>query len=164
MLNEIIQWAALASIVVLLLGLLRQVSAIVPPSRRLPSGPQAGERLPSPLRDALERDPTHRGASGLLVFVSEGCAGCSRLLSVLEAGGSTQNLGDSWVLIVPRSDRGPFVGALEQAGFSILPDESGDFWRTLGVAATPTVMHIDPEGRITYRGVTQDVQQFAAHA
>ncbi len=160
MINEIVQWAFLVVLGLLLLGVLRQVGLMLPPpeSRELASGPSLGGKIPSAL---LTQVRAVRNGSApdrtIVAFVAESCPACQRLLAELPTG---QDRLPEVVLVAKRPTPG-FRVAIETTGYPVIVDESGDLWRSAKVTATPLVMRIRGDGTVEAKEVTHRVDSVA---
>ena len=151
MIGEVFQWALLAALTLVVLGLTRQVALLITPHLRVPdSGPDIGKRL---RREALERvnalAPTSLEHDLTLVFVSESCTGCQRLLGQL----ADQSL-ESMPVVVTKSASPQFTQAISEKGFPLISDEQ--FWHACRVSATPLIVKLNPEGRVVSKEVTSN--------
>jgi hypothetical protein len=151
--NEVAQWMLLFVVGMLLLGVLRQLALMLPAEARTPSRElQTGELLPGKLRRRVHELPLVVGGY-LVAFVSESCRSCERLLSQLESLPREER---PPLILVARGGSPVFVDALRKAGDLVVEDD-GAIWSEVGVAATPTVLHVDSSGRIVRREVTHHV-------
>jgi hypothetical protein len=160
-LNEIAQWVAIALIGFLILGVLRQVSLLLPPAARAAGrGLEVGMRLPkSAMSRLMEVVPDHRDAELLVAFVTENCSGCQQLLGSL--GEWKQALDGRSLVLVTRSASPQFRAAIAEIGVPILHDDGGRVWKAAHVTATPLVLRMDREGRVSDREVTHRVDLVA---
>lgn len=169
MVNEALQWTVIVVVVLLLLGVLRQLAALTPArGRRTESGPPVGKKVPADL--VREISTVLDGASSgsrnarerLVAFVMEGCVGCMRLLADLESGGKPRLVDDTPFVLVARKPTPDFEARLVEAGFLVVPDRTGDVWTNSGITSTPLVMRVDTEGKVLSKAVTVDVTSVAA--
>lgn len=80
MVNEILQWAALAILVLLVLGVMRQTSLLLPAeARAAPSGPPVGHRAPKELLHRLSEGNGSSTEGKVVAFVTEGDGGHQKL-------------------------------------------------------------------------------------
>lgn len=159
--NDVLQWACLAMLGLLVLGLYRQVAVTRPPALRSASDAiVVGRQVPRALLDAVANGVPQLKASGatLLAFVSEGCAGCQRLLADLPKA-----LADVKVptALVVRRPSVSFADALSALPVAVLMDADGSIWSECRVTATPLVVLIDADGDVLRREVTHDVRRVA---
>lgn len=158
MVNEVVQWAMLVMVALALLGVLRQVSVMVPArARAAPSGPEIGSRIDRRLLDEARRQMkpgiSERGA--ILAFVTEQCAGCQHLLaSIPNLDG---HLDDLPLLLVAKTPSPAFRRAIAKTGVPVINDVSGQVWRAARVTATPLVVRLDKSGRVRWKEVTHRV-------
>lgn len=161
MVNEVLQWTVLVVLIVLTLGLLRQLSVMLPPAAGgVGNGPSMGRRAPARLLGQVERAVMNGGlAHGALVaFVTEDCVGCQKLLADVADG--RQKLDGQPLVVVARSPSEQFRAALRETGIAVVHDE-GELWDECRVTATPLVVRIDEKGRIAMKEVTHRVDQLA---
>jgi hypothetical protein len=159
--NETLQWAVIAAVGILLLGMLRQVGLLLPASSRAePSGPPVGRRLPRPVlgRLAAEFPSSSGGEETLLAFVTESCTGCQRLLSSLENGHEAAH---SQLVLVARQPSDGFRRALAELPVSRIDDDSGELWKACRVTATPLLVRLGKGGKVIAKEVTHRVDAFA---
>jgi hypothetical protein len=160
--NEMLQWGALAVVTFLLLGVLRQISLLLPASGEAEhGGPRAGRKLERDTYSALSTplgQPTPN--SFLVAFVTESCAGCQRLL----ARQSEDPISDRSLVVVALKPSDHFAEALGQLGAPWVADTTGDLWKSCGVTSTPLVLEVERGGRVMRKDVAFDVKAFAAAA
>jgi hypothetical protein len=159
--NEVLQWTVLVVLTLLTLGVLRQVSLMLPSTvRGDEGGPSTGRHAPARLLRELEGavGDAARGRGVLVAFVTENCVACQRLLADVSAGRQKLN-GQPLVLVAQRpSDQ--FRTALEETRIPMIADE-GDLWHDCRVASTPLVVRIDEKGRTAMKEVTHRVDAVA---
>jgi hypothetical protein len=159
--NEVFQWSVLVVLTLLVLGVLRQVSLLLPPDRRgAGSGPPTGRRAPARLVEQLERTVAAGGlAQGALVaFVTENCVGCQKLLADVSEG--RQKLNGQPLVLVTHNPSEQFRAALDETQLPVIADE-GELWDACHVTETPLVVHIDERGRTKTKEVTHRVDLVA---
>lgn len=159
MLNELLQWSAIAIMALFLLGALRQIGLMLP-ARTAPSqgGPPEGRKLPKRAYEGLTG--VFGGevpAAFTVAFVSESCAGCQRLLS-RQAESPTKGS----LTIVARDPSAGFSEAIEELDVRWIADVQGEIWDACGVTATPLVLEIERGGRVARKEVTADVSEFVS--
>jgi hypothetical protein len=158
MVNELLQWLVLVVVLLALLGVLRQVSLMLPArARAAPSGPQIGSRIDRRLLDELTAllQPATRRRGAILAFVTEQCTGCQHLLaSIPNINGQ---LGDLPLVLVARSPSDAFQAAISETGIPFIIDVDGRLWRATKVTATPLVVKVDASGRVQWKEVTHRV-------
>lgn len=165
MLNEALQWAVLAIMGLLVLGVLRQVALTLPPeARATSSGPALGRRIPKQLLTELQRvSPNGDVTAGTLVaFITESCIGCQRLLADLTNGNGHRD--DRQLVLIAKSPSQQFFDALAETGIPAIADVTGDLWKRCGVNATPLVIRLDRDSRVEAKEVTHRVDSVAAPA
>jgi hypothetical protein len=161
--NEVLQWAFLTVIAFLMLGALRQISLMLPPSRRAtPSGPRVGDRIPRQLITQLRREfsVSELQTGTLVAFLVENCVGCQQLLTNLVD--QRGDLGSVPVALVTNRPSHQFRRAVSDLGLPVIHDDRGALWDTCGITATPLVLRIDAEGRVLAKEVTHRVEYVAA--
>jgi hypothetical protein len=160
MVNEVLQWILLTALGFLLLGILRQVSLMVPPAARaVPSGPAVGSSLPEEaLRVIRQILPDGSLKSGALVaFVTENCPGCRRLVASLMSPDSVDSLNGQPLILVAKSPSAQFRRALEETAIPVIHDDSEKIWQACDVTATPLVLRLDYDGKVVGKEVTHRV-------
>lgn len=164
MLNEALQWLVLASILVMVLGLYRQVAATMPAAFRSSSGgPSVGRRLP---RNAIEKVNAAFGSASteglLLAFVSENCQACRQLLASLED--SVPAAVKSRLVLVAHDPSPAFEIALLELNIPVIPDVDSELFEACRVTATPLIVEVDASGKVLWKEVTHDVARAAVEA
>ena len=158
MVLEVIQWAVMLVMAVLLLGVIRQLPVIQPMALRAiqATGLPVGERIPKAALKAIEAAiPAGVLPESLVVgFVSENCVACQHLLGNVTRIGS-EALGE--VVLVTRSENPEFVAALRGTGAAVVDDVGGRMWSACGVTATPLLIRIDSQAKIVSKEVTSNV-------
>jgi thioredoxin-related protein len=160
--NEVAQWAVLVAVVVLLLGVLRQVSIVVPANRRgLDQAIPIGKRLARPVLQEVRK--ARNGSTGdsatLVAFVTESCTGCQRLLGRIQAMDDGELR--ARLVVVAKQPSAQFKAALGETGVKTIEDEEGELWEAAGVTATPLILAVDGDGRVIAGEVTHRVEQVA---
>jgi hypothetical protein len=159
--NEVLQWIVLVVLTLLTLGVLRQVSLLLPPSDRgAASGPATGRRAPAQLLRRLEAAVGNGGLErgALVAFVTEDCVGCQRLLADVTEG--RQQLDGQPLVLVAHRPSEEFAAALEESRIPLITDD-GELWQDCRIASTPLVVRIDEKGRIAMKEVTHHVDRMA---
>lgn len=171
MINEVAQWVVLLSIVVLLLGVLRQIGlTLPPPSSGEPAGLPVGGNLPASALRQVRRALSSQTSmdSIVLAFVTEECRGCRSLLASIghataSSNGSAAVAGDPHnginpsVLVIARNPSTPFWNAIVQTGTPAVRDD-GSLWKACHVTATPLLLRIESDGKVVAKGVTDRVE------
>jgi hypothetical protein len=85
-------------------------------------------------------------------------------MSDLQLAGDVREIGPNHLRIVARAPSSAFESSLIEAGFDYLADRAREQWRHLNIHSTPLVVHVDSEGKVLWKGVTQDVRRFAHEA
>lgn len=161
--NEVLQWTVLVILAVLMLGVLRQLALILPPRVRSDAGPDIGKRAPAALLSGVTTAVSNGGFShgAVVAFVAENCAGCQKLLADLSEGRQSAN--GQPVVVVADNPSEAFSAALDETSLPVIEDR-GELWSACGVTATPLVVRIDGDGRITKKEVTHRVDEVAHSA
>lgn len=157
MANEIVQWIAILTLGLLVLGAFRQISLMLPAEdRAIPSGPPVGKRLPGDVvrRLSLETLAAEDGAA-IVAFVSESCAGCQSLLTTL---GETAPRN---MVLVAKDPSPHFRAALDELPVPVVTD-AGAIWEACGVTSTPLLVRTDGRGRVAAKEVTHHVDALAS--
>jgi hypothetical protein len=159
--NEVIQWTLLVMLAVLMLGVLRQLSLLMPSTARgAESGPPMGRHAPRRLLHELEHAVGTDGRDNgtVVAFLAESCVGCQRLLADLAAGRQTPN--GRPLVIVARNPTEGFRAAVDETRLPLIVD-SGTLWRECRVTSTPLMVRIDERGRTAMKEVTHRVDAVA---
>lgn len=163
MLNEILQWALIAILATLMLGILRQVSLMLPARLRgAPSGPEIGSRVSRRTIEALRRAMPggELAEENLVAFVTENCMGCQHLLADLER--EERAINGTPLLLVAGRPSVHFRKALAGLNVPSIFDEKGQLWSDSDITATPLVIKIDRQGRVLGKEVTHRVDLVAS--
>jgi hypothetical protein len=158
--NEVLQWAVLLVMAVLMLGLYREVAVTLPSRASPPEGPRVGDHIPTELLAELNRAlPGFKELGGVTVaFVTENCIGCQRLLAgILEA---LPDL-DGRIVLVAKQPSVAFNDAIRQVPAPTICDATGALWEACSITATPLVVHVDGSGKVVRKEVTHDVRRVA---
>jgi hypothetical protein len=164
--NEIIQWLVLLGIVVLMLGLYRQLAVFLTANAtdfELSSGPAIQRRLPERVLTELDRLGVLKSREALLLaFISEGCGGCQRLLGSLTEDSLTKirkshELKPILVALSP-SDR--FAASLHELSVPVVEDD-GTLWAMCNVQATPSLVKVNARGVVTAKAISPNIEGFA---
>jgi len=141
--NEILQWVLLGMLVVLVTAMywsygtaVLRVNGTITET----SGPRIGRTLPSEILN-IRHDST---IPAVVVFVSENCQTCSRLLADIEneRHPSKRNL-----VLVAAAASTAFADALRETDHPVYFDD-GTLWSRLEIQATPFLVYIDERGRV----------------
>jgi hypothetical protein len=165
MVGEVLQWVMLVVLAVLVLGVLRQVSLMLPPpARAAPSGPALGRRLPRQLVTEIERviPPGGIAENTVLAFITESCVACQELLANLDGSGDLSSR--ERLVLVAKAPSPQFRGALMETGVATVCDEKGEIWEACKVTSTPLLVRINSQGRVLAKEVTHRVESVAANA
>jgi hypothetical protein len=163
--NEALQWAALAGMAFLMMGIFRYISshAQAPPAATTFGGPPLGSRLSkramSDLRALIPGGVPDEGV--VLAFVVESCIGCQTLLGQLGESEALQR--GHPMALVTRNPSGPFREALASTGLPLILDD-GALWEECRVTNTPLVLRVGADGKVAAKGVTHHVDTVALTA
>jgi hypothetical protein len=148
---------------VLTLGALRQLALALPSETRVlqTSGPPIGARLPRKVVSSLEGHVPEldQASSRILAFITENCSGCQALLA--KAQESRDELSRAPFALVIRGGSTAFNNAISQTGLNVIDDDDGLLWNAFEVGATPLLVSVDPDGRVSSKEVTHRVDEFA---
>lgn len=166
--SQLLLWAAVLTIVFLLLGVLRQIALIkwrleelsaVTPSRIGRDGLKPGARAPEFTLESVEGTAwslaDFAGQTRLLVFVQPGCGPCSELVPALN---SLQQKGDVGVVAISTGDQNENRAWADQHGvrFPVLVQDRRQLSRGYEVFATPFAFLVDERGVIAAKGIVND--------
>lgn len=151
---ELLQWAVIVFLGVMVFGLARQLGAFLVPHREqlAQQGPQAGQRLTRPLIDepdllALRAAMDRREADrAVLVVVDQNCSGCRDLIDDIE----TLSRGGR-LLPIAAVVKGAGVTFLQQARelFDVvIEDGDGSRTRSADLIVTPHALVVDRDMRV----------------
>ncbi len=161
----IIQWIVIIALVIVVLGVLRQVAShlerdAAPPVRdpRL-QGPAVGSTLPAfAARDAsLEAvtGPALPGRPGVLLFVSAGCGPCHRLIEELHADGAA-GLASSLTVVC---DPGDVTVQAFPAWLRVLTMPDTECAQILRISIRPFAVAVDADGLVQGKRVPNTLAQ-----
>ena len=154
-LNEIGQWATIVVILVLVVGIYRQLAVALghagsPLSAN--TGPAVGRRLPKGIMNQLQME----NERNTVVFVSQSCRACQRLLSTLTTRSpAVQKIG----LLFHEGSSRAFQDAIEQIAGTYGVVVSGQEWKECRVNTTPIVCVVDRDGRVVDRRVSHSLDE-----
>jgi len=158
--NDFVQWAAIVCLSVFILGLYRQLAELLGSpkagSLEATSGPPMHRKLAAPLLAALRSVPPSAGGEVTIAFVSEGCAGCGRLLAEL-ADSATQNL--DGVVVIARSRTSMYREALKELRVPVVHDDDGTLWSSANISITPFLLGVNGKGIVEWKAVDHHVRR-----
>lgn len=173
MLNEAAQWAIILATLVLVLGIYRQLAIFLGAdnsSLDSISGPKIGRRLPQVAARRLQEVQVTSGNEPsqctVLAFVTEGCAGCNRLLASLSDKTRFPPLDRKekyQIILVTPVTSDSFDLALRQLGFPVIIDD-GQVWDECNIQATPFLVVLDGREIVMKKGVGHDVERAISDA
>lgn len=156
MVNEVTQWVLLLSLALLVLGLYRQYATAmgIGDSQLLPAvmGPRPGRKISAQHLERLNLG----GRPGLVMFVSDSCASCHRLLAQVQQH-MAEPLDQLAVSIVAVRSSPDFVEALRRLSVGVVDDANGELSSALEVGATPFIITLDAKGAVRAKAVESDV-------
>lgn len=152
MVNEVAQWLTLLVVILLLVGVLRQVALSLPPEYRTPARLRIGDRLPEEFLARLPR--SGNGDQRIVAFVTEACVGCRHLLGSLRDWPDEQRA--SGLVLAALQPSPAFLRALEESGFPTIAVDQR-IWDSCDVTSTPLLLWVDGSGQVTNREVTHRV-------
>jgi hypothetical protein len=153
--NELLQWAAIAFMAVFLLGLTRQLGKYLVPARELAAaevGPDIGSRLkgkllPSEYATELRRLMGERGVDwAAVIVVSETCTLCKGLLNALTRDGAPEG---APVLALTSGESRDHQAFLAEAADMV--HAAPDALEQAQLTTTPFAMLLDAELRIVHK-------------
>jgi len=158
--GEIAQWAVLAGLAFLILGLYRQLGVFLNNSGHSAenlSGPALRKRAPDSLYEAV-RDSNSTALDTIVAFVSERCQSCSFLLAEIGRADVTDALGERGfrIVLVARESSPSFIQALRDTGIPLVVDD-GTIWSQCNIQFTPFLVRLDEDGRVLQKAVTHDI-------
>jgi hypothetical protein len=119
------------------------------------SGPKLNKRLPRVALDLVRRAAGESlGPETVVVFVSDSCPACSRLLASIE--NPTRTL-PSYVIVSASSSEG-FSNALDQLTETVVHDD-GTVWQACNIQATPFIVTLDQEGVVRHKTVNHEMPE-----
>lgn len=160
--NELAQWAVLLFLVVLVLGLTRQLGHFLLPHHEqvLDPAPDVGDRLPAVLTSDVERDQLAALAdaetAGLLTMLvlNEQCNGCQHLLEDFEKGRVVRH---GPLAFVAKESSGDFVERMRRQADLVIEDADAAKTQAAGISATPFLLVLDRELRVKHRDFSGNV-------
>lgn len=163
MVTEALQWAVIAGLCLVVVGILRQLSLMMPPRSRTNTlgGPSVGKRLPRDLVRAMKSriEPLAAPRELIVAFIVENCAGCQRLLAETGEARRTNGQRNNLILVV-KNPTPNFSRALDESGIPAVVDD-GTIWAQCGITNTPLVARIASDGRVLAKAVTAHVDEIA---
>ena len=168
-LNELLQWAAIAFLAIVGFGLTRQLGRfLATPQEQLTAeyGPDLGARLPEGLvsrerQGELRGEMKRRGSSwSAIVVLSAKCEACDGWVESLTEQGSPEGVPVAALL---RGEGGPLDGPRVAAATDLVleevPTEELDRWDLRG---TPFLMAVDHEMRVRYKQLGGRIEDAAS--
>jgi len=160
MANEFAQWVAIGAILILTLGVFRQLSLLLPTTsshEHIESGPTVGEAGPPELIRVARETLGDLGPIAV-AFVDEACAGCRRLIADLTTG--QQETNGMPILLIADRPSAAFERALQEASVPVAVDD-GSVWRSCRVTATPMIVRLDEENLVRAKEISHRVDAVA---
>lgn len=161
--NEVLQWAVLVFLAVLVVGLTRQLGFFLTPrAQQLEEmGPEPGRTLKPSVVTEAERDHLRdlmasRGErAALLAVVDERCRGCETFVHNLETG-----FRDDFkipVALLVREGSPAYLARLRAAADLVIADPDDERSRAAGIVATPYALVVDAAMKVRARDVAGDM-------
>jgi hypothetical protein len=162
----VVQWLAIISLTVVVLGVLRQVTPHLEQAGERPllriqrQGPAVGSKLPALTGSGRNGDiittALLRGRRNVLLFLSRGCTPCLRLARELSASDPAVELTDSLIVVADRAD----VSTLElPAWVRVLTVPDTECSEVLGVRGRPFAIAVDAGGVVKGKEMVNTVRQ-----
>jgi hypothetical protein len=157
LLNELLQWAAIAFLGVFVLGLTRQLGAFLSSGREQQSvlqGPAVGRPIPEKLLEPAERAVVLEMLGerecdwAALVVLDENCPGCDQLVAHVERKGMPEG---APLIAICRSSTGTHRARLHEVADMVLVDPIR--LKDAGIEATPFTILLDSGLRVIERGI-----------
>ncbi|WP_164156088.1 redoxin family protein [Sandarakinorhabdus rubra] len=159
--NEVLQWAVLAALVLAGLALARQVGVLhvrVAPAGALDAnrGPAVGEAVPAMALTTLDGRPfalggSRSGAVRLLMFVSAQCPLCKGLIPVAKSFAAAERID---LVFVGDDDAAVQQGLVAAQGLEAYPFiNSGEVGRLFEVDKLPHAVLLDAAGKVLAKGL-----------
>jgi hypothetical protein len=167
----VVQWLAIAGLIIVVLGILRQMASLIdraatgPVMRILPPAAEVGTRLPAfaSTADGGATEPAAllAGRPAVLLFLSAGCAPCLSLAAEIAGSDLPGELGSALIVITaPGSES---VARLP-AGVRVMAVPDAECDRVLGIPGRPFAMAVNADGVITARQPVNTLAQLAGIA
>ncbi len=158
--NELAQWAAIAFLGIITLGLTRQLGHFLTPNQQLltDSGPEVGSSLTGRLREedvhAMRSLLARRTAAhGAILVTDQSCFGCKQLLEML----SRQRAPDHLPLTALVKRSGPeFIAEVAEIVDQVIVDDEGKLTGELGILGTPFLIVVDADLNVVHRELPSD--------
>lgn len=151
MVNEVLQWAAIAACVAYVLLTQRRALMTLAVGRRQ-NGPAVGDRVPR----SFSRYVGNTRAPFFAAFVDESCGGCHELLAAL--GNVDSNRLDS-VTLLSRDPSVEFEQSVRALGVRLIAAPPA-LWLSCKVAATPMILYIDDRGVVASKSMGSRIDRF----
>lgn len=153
--NELLQWATLLLILIVVLGLARQLAVFMQPhdEQLAEAGPGVGDRvrddfLPAAsverLTDLMRARETE---AGLVLVLSEQCTGCVSVLEYLERSPEIPLP----LAAVAKESGDDFAARLAEVFDTVVEDRDGSRVEAAGIVATPYAVTLGTDGRVSGR-------------
>jgi hypothetical protein len=162
MINELLQWAALAFVGVFLIGLTRQLGHfLVDPKEQYANdtGPPLGKPLPDDLLTRNERDrvtelfAARRTAWGALVVVAETCIGCKAMLERVSKSGVPDG---APLVVISRESGADHRRYLEAIADVVIVDHKR--LSRADLLVSPFVIMFDPNFHVVHKAIAPDLE------
>jgi hypothetical protein len=161
LLNELLQWSVLVFLLVVVIGLARQLGVFMLPhhAQLAEQGPELGDRLnrqfvpPADQERLVDLIADQEARCGIVVVLDEACGGCAALVEDLSH--STRSV----PLLAVAKESGPeFVERLRKVADIVVDDREGEGVRAAGIVATPYGVKVGSDARVTEVAAASDLQ------
>jgi hypothetical protein len=153
----VVQWLAIAALIVVVLGVLRQMAshleraAAGPVMQFLPPAAEVGTRLPTfaSVGDGGVTEPATllAGRPAVMLFLSAGCAPCLSLAAEIASSDLPGELGRSLIAVTAPGNESVIVRL--PAGVRVVTVPDAECARVLGIPGRPFAMAVNADGVIT---------------
>jgi hypothetical protein len=163
--NELVQWAVMLFLAMMVLGLARHLGAFIVPRRDdlALAGPPVGKKLPGTLASSEELDHLRKNlpedaSYGLVAVVSEDCVGCQALVSQLQYAQDRQPFAPLGAVASGSPD---FLHSLEDVFGVVFDDSNKARSHQSGIYGVPFVMIVDRDFIVRHSTVDSNLERIA---
>ena len=162
MINELLQWAALAFVGIFLIGLTRQLAHfLVDPKEQyaIDTGPPLGKPLPDGLLTQSEREQvselfaSRRTAWGALMVVADSCIGCKLMLERVSRSGVPDG---APLVVISRQSDADHRRYLEEIADVVIVDHKR--LSRADLLVSPFVIMFDPSYHVLHKAIAPDLE------
>jgi hypothetical protein len=151
---ELLQWAVILFLAVMVFGLTRQLGFFLVPRHEQirQQGPAPGNALkeaflPPAVAQELRAMMDARNCDGAgIVVIDQACAGCQQLVDGLEQ--RTQESAPIPVMAIVKTSGSPFLARAREVFDLVYDDREGEAVRSAGIVGTPFALRIDRNLRV----------------